>query len=176
MDRDENRVHEFRYRRSASWMGGLAAGGLLVAALIGITYGADLSRWWELTMAVVAISSLGLMVALFIYLYRRPPVQLRVGPDGLQLPIGFTAPLAWRDIHRIRYLGERKFLLEKQAWLIADPAPGVLPKYRLSGPKKIESWLMRKIGIRIPLHMLAAEPETVIQSIERFQPVIRPTS
>ena len=166
-------VDEFRYRRKSAWLGGFAAGGLLIAAVVGVVFGADLSSGWGIFTGVFAIVILSGILVLFIFLARRSPVQLRVGPDGLEMSIGFAAPLAWRDIHRIRYLGEIGYLSGKQAWLVADPSPGVLPAYRFMGPKKAEAWLLRKMGIRIPLHMLEAEPETVIKSIERFKPIQR---
>ncbi len=168
-----NDLHEFRYRRKSAWLGGFAAGCLLVAALVGVTFGADLSSSWGIFTGVFAIVTLSAMLALFIFLGRRAPVQLRIGPGGLEMPGGFTAPLAWRDIHRIRYLGEVRFMTGKQAWLVAEPSPGVLPTYRFMGPKRAEAWLLRRMGIRIPLHMLETEPETVIRSIERFMPVRR---
>jgi len=168
-------VHEFRYRRGPAWVGGLAAGGLLVATLVGITFGADFISYWEWIFALAAIVVLFGTIALFIYLARRAPVMLRIGPEGLEMRVGWSAPLAWHDIHRIRFLGETKFLSGKQAWLVADPAPGVMPAYRFKGPQRAERWLLRKIGIRIPLHMLEADAETVIQSIERFQPIMRPS-
>jgi hypothetical protein len=168
-------VHEFRYRRKSALAGGFAAGCLLVAALVGVTFGADLSSSWGIFTGVFAIVMLSGILALFIYLGRRAPVQLRIGPDGLEMPGGFRAPLAWRDIHRIRYLGESTYMTGKQAWLVADPSPGVLPEYRFMGPKKAEAWLLRRMGIRIPLHMLETEPERVIRSIERFKPIMRPS-
>jgi len=167
----ETDVHEFRYGRKSAWAGGFAAGGLLIAALVGVTFGADLSSSWGFFTGVFAIVMLSGVLGLFIFLARRAPVQLRIGPDGLEMPGGFTAPLAWRDIHRIRYLGEIGRLTGKQAWLVVDPSPGVLPAYRFMGPKKAESWLLRRMGIRIPLHMLETEPETVIRSIERYKPI-----
>ncbi|MEK6216603.1 MAG: hypothetical protein N2B03_05220 [Boseongicola sp.] len=166
-------VHEFRYRWKSAWLGGFAAGCLLVVALVGVTFGADLSSSWGIFIAVFAIAMLCGILALFIFLGRRAPVQMRVGPEGLDMSLGFKVPLAWRDIHRIRYLGETSFMTGKQAWLVADPSPGVVPTYRFMGPKKAEAWLLRRIGIRIPLHMLEAEPETVIRSIERFKPIRR---
>ncbi|MGI9395063.1 MAG: hypothetical protein ACR2OY_10500, partial [Boseongicola sp.] len=63
-----------------------------------------------------------------------------------------------------------------QAWLVVDPLPGVLPSYRFMGPKIAEAWLLRKIGVRIPLHSLETEPEAVISSIERFKSIRREAS
>ncbi len=170
---DENNVDQFRYRRGSAWIGAIAAGLLLAATVLGISVGADLSKSTEIFMGVAAVLLLSALVLLFVYLARRAPVQLRVGPAGLDMAVGFAEPLAWRDIHRIRYLGETKHLTGKQAWLVVDPAPGVIPEYRLAGPRFVEAWLLRKIGVRIPLHMLDAEPDVVIRSIERFRPVQR---
>lgn len=172
----ETAVREFRYQRKSAWIGGIAAGGLLIAALIGVIFGAEFNSGWGVLAAVFAILMLSASLALFIYLGRRAPIQLRIGPDGLDMPGGFTEPLAWHNIHRIRYLGESKHLTGNRAWLVADPAPGVVPAYRFMGPVKAERWLLSKLGIRIPLHMLEAEPETVIRSIERFKPIRREPS
>ncbi|MGI9389267.1 MAG: hypothetical protein ACR2O1_04345 [Boseongicola sp.] len=169
-------VHEFRYRRNSAWLGAIAAGGLLVAAIVGVIFGAEFSSNWGIFAAVFAILVLSATFFLFIFLACRAPVLLRVGPEGLDLPGGFTAPLTWHDIHRIRYLGESGYLTGKQAWLVVDPLPGVLPAYRFMGPKKAEAWLLGKIGIRIPLHSLETGPAVVISSIERFKSIRRRAS
>ena len=167
-------VHEFRYRRGPAWLGGLAAGGLLAATLVAVTFAADLISYWEGVFAIIAILVLIGCLVLFFYLATKAPVLLRIGPDGLEMSGGWTAPLAWQDIHRIRFLGETKQLTGKQVWLVVDPAPGVIPAYRFMGPKKAERWLLRKIGVRIPLHMLETDADAVLRSIERFKPIQRP--
>lgn len=166
-------VHEFRYRRGPAWLGGLAAGGLMVATLVAITFAADLISYWEWVFVLAAMIVLIGCLGLFLYLATKAPVLLRIGPDGLEMSGGWTAPLAWKNILRIRFLGETKQLTGKQVWLVADPAPGVIPAYRFKGPKKAERWLLRKIGVRIPLHMLETDADAVLRSIERFKPIQR---
>ena len=107
-----------------------------------------------------------------VWLLRRRPPVLRVGPDGLDLPIAFARPLAWAEIHRIRRLPRQRRLGGPAEWLVVDPAPGVLPDHRFPIWRSLELRLQRRYGIRIPLHTLDAAPQAVVESIERFRPVV----
>lgn len=98
---------------------------------------------------------------------------LRVGPAGLDLPVAFSRPLPWAAIHRIRRLPRRRRFLEDRDWLVVDTAPGVMPAYRLAGPRRLELWHLRHGGLRLPVHALDAAPDTVVASIERYRPVAR---
>lgn len=73
-------------------------------------------------------------------------------------------------------LRSRKYLFDEMQWLKLSLAPGVLPDYRLPRPRWLESWYLRRYGLRIPISALGAEPETVVASIERFRPVVRASS
>lgn len=146
---------------------------LLLLALAGVLVGPGYDPassdplWAALVIGCLAVPLAGLLWAM-----RRRPVLLRVGPDGIDLPVGFARPLAWADIHRIRQLPETRRLIGTHRWLIVDPLPGVLPRYRLPGPRRLERWLMPRWGIRIPLHTLDAAPEDIVASIERYRPVL----
>lgn len=173
MPRDRGRTDAFRYDpRAARWAVGLLAllaALTLAAVLFGDGFGADRAdRLW----AALAITFLALLIGGLSWAMRRRPVLLRVGPDGIDLPIGFARPLAWADVHRVRRLPETRGLAGRQRWLVIDPVPGVLPRYRLPGPRRLERWLMPRWGIRVPLHTLDAAPEDIVASIERYRPVL----
>ncbi len=115
--------------------------------------------------------ALGLLIGVFGWVLLRNPRALVVSPDGLDLPFAFRRPLPWRDIHRIRRQTTRTFPHGKRDWLIIDPSPDVLAPLRLPTLRRLEIWFQRKHGIRIPLHGLAADPDDVVRSIERFRTV-----
>ncbi|MGI9395219.1 MAG: hypothetical protein ACR2OY_11280, partial [Boseongicola sp.] len=73
---DTTKVHEFRYRRNSAWLGGIAAGSLLIAAIVGVIFGAEFSSKWGIFAAAFAILVLSATFFLFIYLARRVPVLL----------------------------------------------------------------------------------------------------
>ena len=54
---------------------------------------------------------------------------------------------------------------------MVQPRPGVIPKYRLQSFNRLEAWHLKKMGIRIPLHALEADPDEIVASVERFLPV-----
>ena len=140
---------------------------VILAVLVGPGFdpGSNDPLWASLAVLFLA----GLIGAL-VWALRQRPVVLRVGPAGLDLPIAFTRPLPWAEIHRIRRSRSR-WLWERRDWLIVDPLPGVLPDLRLAIWRPLELAFQRRHGIRIPLHGLGAEPDAVVASIERFRPV-----
>lgn len=168
------RTDHFRHgRRHLLVIVGLG-GALLVLLAVAVVLGPPVPAGFLKRLALGgAAAVLGALVLACIWFARRPPVALVIGPDGLCLPFGWRRPLAWSDIHRIRRLRQRRGLFAVTEWLVVDPSPGVLPAYRLAGPRRIERWLTRRYGIRIPLSALDADPESVIASIERFRPVTR---
>lgn len=170
---DRSRTHAFRYGgRSARWaLVMLAFLLLLTVASTAFAPGFDASSNDPLWAAFASACLVGLMAA-FAWLALKRPVVLRIGPDGIDMPIGFSRPLTWSRIHRVRRLPASKRWIGKHDWLIVDPSPGVLPEWRLSGPRQLDLWLMPPLGLRIPLHVLDAAPGAVIASIERFHPVI----
>lgn len=170
---ERNRTHVFRPNaRAARWaIAMLALLFLLILASVLFGSGFDPSSNDPLWAGLAGAFLVGLMAAL-AWLMRTRPVLLRIGMEGIDMPVGFSRPLAWNDIHRIRRLPARQSWPIRREWLVVDPAPGVLPDWRLAGPRRLELWLMPRWGIRIPLHALDAPPDDVIASIERFRPVI----
>ena len=121
-------------------------------------------------IAFIAIVSLVALLGVFFYMTKHPPVTLKVGPGGIDVPIAIKKPLAWHDIARI----ERTPKIgrwEKREWLIIHLLPNVLPDYRLKSPRKLDLWYLRRTGVQVPLHGLTGSPDDVITSIERYHPV-----
>lgn len=169
---ERTRVDEFRYNgRTAVVLIAMLAALLLLlvlAALLGP--GFDPESRDPLYAALGAAFLLGL-IAIIAWAGWRRPVLLRVGPAGLDLPIGFRRPLPWSRIHRIRRFQQRRTLHRRMEWLRVDPSPGAMPDYRLPSPERLERWHLRRSGIRIPLSELDATPDEVVASIERYRPV-----
>ena len=145
---------------------------LLALTLAGVLFGpgfdpASRDPVWAMLVWLI----LGALIGGCVWLLRRKPAVLRVGPAGLDLPIAFSRPLPWADIHRIRRLPPQRRLSGPAHWLVVDPAPGILPGYRLPTWRPLELWFQRRHGVRIPLHALDAAPEAVVASIERYRPV-----
>ncbi len=166
------RTDSYRYNWRSARLLAFALGGLFVLTAFAAVVGPGFDpKSRDLLFAVLALLFLGSLLGVMVYLMLRPPVMLRIGPDGLYLPVGFRRPMPWNQIHRIRRMPERKYLLQRFDLLVVDPSPGVLPDYRFAGPRRMEKWWLRRVGIRIPLHDLDAKAEVVIASIERFRPV-----
>ena len=147
--------------------------GLLALVVAGVLFGPGFDpRTGDPVWAALAGLFLAALVGACLWLLRRRPVVLRVGPAGLDLPITFARPLSWADVHRIRRLPAQRRLGGPSQWLVVDPAPGVLPHFRFPVWRALELRLQRRHGVRIPLHALDAAPEAVVASIARFRPVM----
>ena len=171
---DLHRTDRFRHNgRSALLLASLCAAllGLLLAGVF-LGDGYDPGSYDPLWAALGSLF-LGALVAAALWVAWNRPVMLVVGPDGLNMPVGWRGPVAWRDIHRIRRHRARRQLFEVTQSLEVDLSPGVLPDYRFAGPRRLELWLRRKWALRIPIHQLDPGPDAVIASIERFRPVTR---
>lgn len=155
--------------RNAWWVAGLSAAllFLLIAALVLGPTNATLAQRLGGILGLVFLSCLS---GVFVYVALRPPVTLRVGPNGIDLPVALRAPLPWRDIGTVTRETAPPGIYGRRDWLIVHPVAGVLPDHRLSGPRRLELWYMRRVGIRIPLHGLAAPADEVIAAVARYFP------
>ena len=143
---------------------------LIYAALFGPGFEAASS---DPVWAVVLIILLcGILLPFFWILWRKP-IVMRVGSAGLHLPFAFKRPLRWEDIHRFRLASQGALTYGRRQWLIIDPAPGVLAPIRLKSWQRLDLWFQKHHGVRIPLHGLDSDFDTVIQSIEHYRPVDR---
>lgn len=120
-----------------------------------------------------ALSILGLLsaIGIFVWVLRLNPRALEISDEGIFIPLAFSRPLRWSEIHRIRRMTSDAGIYGRRDWLIVDPSPGVLAPLRLSAPRRLELWFQKRHGLRIPLHALDADPEEVVRSVERFRPV-----
>lgn len=142
----------------------------VLAALFGPGFGFGSSD--QIWAAIIGLSLLGI-ITLFVWLLWRRPVVMVVDRYGIHLPLTFTRPLRWDEIHRIRLLSHGKHLFGDRKWMIVDPSPGVLAPIRFKTWRKLDLWFQRHHGVRIPLHGLDADAGTILEAIERFRPVTR---
>ncbi len=122
---------------------------------------------WVLVLGMLLLS---IIAAVLWVLWRRPVVMI-VSGAGIHLPLAFRRPLHWEEIHRIRSLSRGAFLCGRREWLIIDPSPGVLAPIRLPIWRPLHLWFQKHHGVRIPLHGLDADAETIVKSIQRYHPV-----
>lgn len=169
---DDDRIDSYYQRRTAliSIVSMLSV--LLVLLVFAVVFGPgfDASSRDPL-WAVLAGLFLVAVIAGALWILWKRPVVLTVGPRGIQPVMAFRRPLAWEEIHRIRRRRGRGALAGRRDWLVIDPSPGVLAPLRLPVWRSLELRFQKRYGVRIPLHGLEADPDEVVQSVERFRPV-----
>ncbi len=171
---DRARIDAFRYAPGSAIWAAFAIGGLGAFVIILVLF--DLGNARSHSGAAWVVPA-GLILILFmfglIWLTRRAPVLLKIGPDGLDLPAALARPIAWRDIWRIRHSRQKMMLRTVMIMLKVELAEGVRPIYkrRLWTWPTVDAWIARKWGLRIPAHNLDASEEVVLASVERFKPV-----
>ncbi len=174
MQGDDGAEAVFRSSPRQSGQIALISAALLALAILALALDPDaLAGPGAVWKAALAIGGVGSLTVVFALLWRRPPVVLRVGPAGLMLPVGFRRPLGWGDIRAIRLEQGRGVLFERRIWLVVEVRPGILPDYRLPGPRWLEHWRLRHFGLRIPLHALDAPASHAVAAVERHFPVWR---
>lgn len=167
-------IDEFHQRRGLLVQIIVLLSALLILVVIGVVFGPGLDQGsWQAVWVPLAVLTLGAVVAGFGWMLWRRPVVLRVGPEGVELPIVFKAPMPWSDMHRIRHLRGGNGLYGARDWIVIDPSPGVLAPLRMPVWRRFELKFQKHYGVRIPLHGIDADPDKVIASIERFRPVSR---
>lgn len=176
---DRARTDAFRYAPGRSGLFAAAAiGGLgaFTIAIVLLDLGGARSRpgagWVVPAGALLILAMLGLL-----WVARRAPVLLTIGPEGLHLPASLARPLAWAEIWRIRCTRQKALLRPVFVMLRVDLMQGVRPVYRRRPwtLPTLDAWLARKIGLRVPIHNLDAAEEVILASVERFKPVQRVT-
>lgn len=169
---DTNRVDRYCQRPALLLQVIVLLGGLLLLVCVALLFGPGLDPdSWQIVWVPVVALSLSAVELAFVWMFWKRPTVLCIDRHGIYLPIGFRAPLAWTDIHRIRLLRSKAGLYGTREWIVIDPSPGVLPPLRLPVWRRFELKFQKYHGVRIPLHGLDAAPEDVIASIERFRPV-----
>ena len=170
--RSRQRTEAFRHgnRHLLLLIGTLGLLLALVAAAALIGPGFDPGSNDPLWALLAGLFLAGLIGVLGWVLWRRP-VAVRIGPEGIDVPLAFRRPFPWARMHRIRRCRSGHRLEGRRDWLIVDPAPGALPDFRWPTWRWLELRAQRWQKIRIPLHALDADPEAVVASVERFRPV-----
>ena len=145
---------------------------VLVLLILGVVAGPgfDAASNDPLWAALTGLFLAGIIAALVWVLWSKPRA-LVIGDDGLHIPLAFSRPLHWDEIHRVRRVRSRGGLYGKRDWLIIDPSPGVLAPIRLPTWRRLDLWFQKHHGVRIPLHGLAADPADVVAAIEQYRPV-----
>ena len=175
MDKDPERLDCFYQSRGLILMVIVLLSALLVLVAVAVLVGPGFSHdTGQYVLAALASAVLLGVIGAFVWMYRKRPVALKVGPEGLDLPLVFKHPLAWSDIHRIRREVSSVSLHGKRDWLIVDPSPGVLSPLRLPVWRWLELKWQKYHGVRIPLHGLEEDADTIVASVERFRPVAQP--
>ena len=143
-------------------------GALVFAVLFGSGFDPDSNDpYWALLVGSLLLA----IVAAVGWVLWRNPRALVISERGIDIPLTFKRPLRWAEIHRIRRVQRRSGLYGRRDWLIVEPSPGVLAPLRLPTWRRLELWLQKQHGVRIPLHGLEADPEKIVRSVERFRPV-----
>lgn len=145
---------------------------LLAVFVIAVLFGSGFDPGtYDLYWAVFAGLTLCAAIAAVGWVLWRNPRALVISADGIDIPLTFKRPLRWEEIDSVRRTRSRKGLYGRREWLIIEPSPGVLAPHRLPTWRRLELLLQSKHGVRIPLHGLQADPDEVVRSVERFQPV-----
>ena len=173
---DRARTDAFRYAPGNAVWAFFAIGGMGALAILLVLFDiADAQSRDEAIWVVPAGVFLILVMLGLFWLTRRAPVLLKVGPDGLDLPAAFAKPVEWRDIWRIQHSRRKMRLQTAFIMLKVELAQGIRPVYKRrpwTWPK-IDGWIARKWGLRVPLHNLDAGEDVILASVERFKPVKR---
>lgn len=161
----------FRAEPRNAWLVAVLASMLLALLGTALFVGAsEVTTAQRLGGAMGAMFLAGL-IAIAVRVALRPPVVLRIGPEGLDLPIAFRTPLQWQNIRAMVREGPHTGLHGGRDWLVVHPVEGVLPDHRFPGPRRMELWHLRRNGIRIPLHGILGPPEDVLSAIARYRPM-----
>ncbi len=118
----------------------------------------------------IGVAFLSVLCALPLWLRAKAPTILRIGPEGLQLALTWSAPLPWGQVRRI-VTDRRGGPLTSRLVLRLDLVDGVLPPFRFAVWRRLELWHIRRFGLVIPISSLDRDPKTVIASIRRFAEV-----
>lgn len=166
-NRYQNRA-EFRANPRQSGLIAVVSGALLALAVLAVMINDDaLAGSGAVWKAALAVGGMATLAGVFAWLWRFPPVVLRIGPEGMFLPFGFRRPLPWNDMSQVRVEAGRGVLFSRRRWLVVTPKPGVIPDFRLPGPRRLEQWRLQRFGLRIPLGSLDAPPDEVLEAIGR---------
>lgn len=170
--RSRQRTDAFRHARRPLVrlvaMLGLLLGLVVLAALAGPGFDAGSNDPVRALLAGAFLAALIGVLGLVIWCR---PVAVRIGPEGVDIPLAFARSFPWTHVHRVRRCRSGSRFEGARDWLVVDPAPGTLPDYRWPTSRRLEMLARRWQTIRIPLHALDADPEAVIASVERFRPV-----
>jgi hypothetical protein len=174
---DRARTDAFRYAPGLTGLLAFAligALGTLAVAVVVFDLGGARTKtgaaWVAPAGALLIVTMIGLL-----WLTRRAPVLLTVGPEGLNLPAALARPVSWAEIWRLRLTVHRTFPRPRFSMLKVELMQGIRPVYQRrpwTWPT-VDAWLARKIGLRVPIHNLDAAEDVILASVERFKHVQR---
>ena len=171
---DRARTDAFRYAPGSAtvWIF-ISIGVLGFVVILLVLFDAGGKARADAILAVPAGLFLILVTFGLLWVTRRAPVLFEVGPDGLSLAAAFAHPIPWRDIWRIRRTRRPVTLMQDLVMLKVELMQGVTPVYkrRLWTWPKVDAWIARNYGLRVPIHNLDAPEDVIIASVERFKPV-----
>jgi hypothetical protein len=171
---DRTRSDAFRYAPRKVRLGTAAA--VVLAATALAAAGSDLGNA-RADSTALGLAAGGAFLILFgvglLWMARRRPILLVVGPEGLDLPLAFATPAPWSRVARLTRVRHRIFPLTTLTLLRADLVRGATPDYKrtLLTMPRIDGWLARRAGLSIPIHNLDADEATILASVARFRPV-----
>jgi hypothetical protein len=168
------RVDAFRVQVPGTWLAVIAIAALGGFALIAAAFDPGQPRqtgdvFWLVPSGIILLAT---AAGLGWFALRRP-VVLTVGPEGLHMPVAWAAPLAWRNIWRMRCVRRRVRFWSRTATLEVDLPPEAMVPYKrwARSVPVVDRWMVRKFGLRVPLQHLDADVGTVLASVERYRPV-----
>lgn len=161
---------EFRQSRRDAWRSAFISGAALGIGLLALFVDTGFGNG-SLAVGMGGVMVLSLVTVMFIIVARHPPVQLRVGPSGIQHTLWMRRPASWLEVRTVTATRPRRVLFRRVSWLHVRLTPGNhngMYRSWVRGPLR---WIARRRCTNIPLHGLRGNEDTIIGSVERFKAV-----
>ena len=143
---------------------------VLYACILWVMFGKSSDGY---LLEALILAACGGIAAIYMIISRHPVTRLHIGPDGISAPFGTIRHVKWRDIDKAVYVPKHHILWYPQEWLVFQLKPGTTGILRIPMPRKIEQWILDRLGVRFPLHALGNPSQDVLESVECFMPVLQ---